>query len=1090
MKEVAMKHAPLLLSVALVHLLTVTTAGETLRLTGTVYRDDAVDEGLTDLLVVELSQQGQVEVLERQQLQMVLGELSLTALADDAWRQTRLGKLLGVDAFVWIRLRDDQALLQVVEAATGRGIAVGQEQVDRDDLVGTLKSLARQAVAAAKGGPAAIDRKAPTLAIARPVFEPPSDELSRTTESALIALEQALKQAGVTMLSRRFIEDLVLERWMMDKGLTSAQRQRLPMLGARYVLTVRVSEGKPAVSLLETHSGRRVGYRVWAAAEMRTDAGLAAMADWIRRRIDPQSQPPVRPPAPEPAEGDTPFQPETLAPFYRGVLLHNQGRYLDAAEEFREAMRSDRRFLEPYRWTQSCLTGAGFDEVAEAVGDYVARAQQDKWHGISNPRALHAEPGVALIGLTTAPEVSSSLRVPAMMTLIDALHEATGTPVFVTADMAQLRDEFDALVGLEHVAGTTWQQAPPMLFADTLTAHLEARADGLRLRLCVTNRLDPRRIGAVTVDLPQDHRQWQKQITAASRRLLAQAAASRPAWNRPSLILNEADLPADKLTLRNYTPLRYLKCVARNKEFVDNLRYPYNNDWFENVIMPGLHRWFVRTLPDDSPVRPAVEFAYASYYGGRAANFPAAMQKLARRYPRDPVGMIARLNVLLYGLDLDENNLRQTQVELEKLLAELESHVSVTFSRTDLERYRDTNRLVRRALGMSDGGGKLRPGGRAYAQLAYGSPITIRAGGTFPATLELPGPPADLQQRAIIDLAVLRCASRKQLDIPVPTVKQLFQRFADQPDVLAYFSITYSNKIFSNRIRELSGDDVRTLAELYPTHARAVVELLKQDPLPFNREQVGYLVSVHSSLKRFEAKEPAFREARGQVKKAVLEAVAAGRFEKLTPMDVFALLVDISSKGDPEMTPYLKILADRSLAADPLEDRYWRIYAQWGQHQTPAERMQRYLPFYERVRRLHPKPALSAKTAWYYFDFGLVFFRGGRFDLADEVLSAIAGCEEPLGPGQTRLRANTYYFLALIRQRDRNAPEALRLAKRVIDEVGDQTIGMAWGVSINGGGAQGRGSTSNLKSLATDLIARLRSNPDAPFAYPFDNRWQ
>jgi hypothetical protein len=74
------------------------------------------DEALTDLLVAELSQQEQVEILERRQLQMVLGELSLTALIDDAWRQTRPGKLLGVDAFAWVRLRGDRAVLEAIAA--------------------------------------------------------------------------------------------------------------------------------------------------------------------------------------------------------------------------------------------------------------------------------------------------------------------------------------------------------------------------------------------------------------------------------------------------------------------------------------------------------------------------------------------------------------------------------------------------------------------------------------------------------------------------------------------------------------------------------------------------------------------------------------------------------------------------------------------------------------------------------------------------------------------------------------------------------------------------------------------------------------
>jgi tetratricopeptide (TPR) repeat protein len=1085
-----MKHVSVLLAIVLAHLLVLSAAAGTIRIGAAVYRGNEADEALTDLLLVELSRQPQIEVLERRQLQMVLGELSLGALADDAWRQTRLGKLLGVDAFVWIRLRDDQAVLEVVEAATGRGIAVRQQRVAAADLVNALRVLAQEAVRAAREGPAAVDKNAPTLAIAKPIFEQPSDTLGQTVESALIALEQDLKQAGVTMLSRRFLEDLVLERWMMDKGLTSAQRQRLPMLGARYVLTVRVSKAaaEPVVSLLETRTGRRVGYRTWAPAEMRTDAGRAAMVEWIRRRIDPQSQQRSRPRTATPAKDDAPLQPETLAPFYRGVLRHNQGAYLDAAEQFREAMRRDQRFLEPYRWMQSCLVGAGFDEVSQAVGDYVDRARRDVWHGISSPKALHADPGVALIGVSTAPTVSASLGVPTTMLLIDAVHEATGVPVFVTADMAQLRDEFDALAGLENVVGTTWRQAPPMLFVDTLTGHLEPGAGGLRLRLCVTHRLDPGRIVEVTVDLPQNRRQWQKEIRAASRRLLDRAAASRPAWTRPALLLSEEDIPAAKLSFQEYTPLRYLKCVARDKEFVDNLRYPYNNDWFENVIMPGLHRWFVRTLPEQSKVRPVVEFAYVSYYES-GADWPAAMEELGRKYPQDPVGMIARLNALLYRLDLDEDNLRQAQAKLEKLLAELEPHVSTTFSRTDLQRYRDTNRLLRRALGMPDERGRLRPGGRAYARLEYGSPITIRAGGTFPATLDFPGPQADMQQRALVDLAVLRCACRKERDIPVATVKGLFERFAQQPEVLAYFSVSYGNKIFSNRIQAPTEEELPTLTELYPAHARAVVALLRLEPLPYSRQEVGFLVGVHPWLRDFGAKHPAFRHARQQVKKAVLDAIIAGRFKKLTPLDVFALVIDVSPQGDPEVTPYLKQLADRSLAADPLEDRYWRVYAQWGQPQTPGARMARYLPFYERVRQLHPQPILNQDTAWWYFDFGLVFFRGGRFDLAEEVLSAIAGWEQPRALALSALKANTDYLLALIRQRERNIPEALRLAKRAVDETSDGTIGLITGIGI-GGSRQGRGSTSNLKSLVTDLIARLRNDPNAPFEYPFDNRWQ
>jgi len=1063
-----------------------TTAAEPVRIAGAVYRGDAVDEALTDLLIVELSGQQDVQTLERRQLQMVLGELSLAALADDAWRQTRLGYLLGLDAFVWVTMRDGHSVTEVVEAATGRGVAVTRRNIEPDGLVDALKSLAAQAAAAAKRGPVPIDKDTPTLVIAKPILESGGTASSREIEGSLLRLAEDLGQAGVAMLHRRLLDDLIVERWMMDKGLTDAQRQHLPMLGAQYILGLRTVAGSSdlVMSLLETRTGRRIGHRMWRVGKARSDSDRAALVAWVRQRIDPGSMKPARPDVPKPVDGDTLLQPETLDPFYRGVLLHNQGRYLDAAERFREAMHADRRFAEPYRWMQSCMVGSGFDEVGEAIGHEVDRASRDKWHGISHPRLLHAAPGVALLGVTAAPSFSSAQRVAGLISVMEGLHKATEAPVFVASDVARLRDEFDALVGLQNVAGTTWRQCPPLLFADTVTAHLERHPADVRVRLCVTHQLAPNRIAQAEIDLQDDHRAWPAQIATAGRVLLLRAADARPAWSRPPLLLSESDLPPAKLASEDYTSLRYLKCVARDGQFTDYLRYPHSNDWFENVIMPGLHRWFVRTLPNDSRVKPAVVFAYVSYYT-HGEDWLEAMRSLGRTYPSDAAGVLARLNALLY--DMNDENLRQTQAEYEKLLTELERHVG-GISLNDLNKYRDTNRLMRRALGMADRPGRLDPGGRSWATLHPGSRVGIRAGGTYPAKLEIVNLDAKPQQQAIVELAVLACVCRKELDIPVATVEQLFKRFAAEPDVLAYFSVTYSNKIFENRIHEMTDDQWRALAELYPLHARAVVGLLRQEPLPFTRQQLGFLIGIHSRLEHFGADNAAFRQSRREVTGAVLQAIEQERLGKLSPLDMYALLLDIFDRESPDVSPLLEKLAGRALAGDPLDDLFWRLSTHWKPHQTPKERMERYLPFYERIRRLHPKMILDERNAWYYFDFGLAFFRGGRFDLADEVLTAIAAWPEPQATVRETLMANTYYLLALLRQQQRNIPEALKYAKLAVEEIGNGDVRFVTGVGLTGS-RQGRGSTGNLKSMANELLARLRSNPDAPFEYPFDNRW-
>ena len=1057
-----------------------------IRLCGAVYKDGKLDEMLTDFLIVELSREGQAELLDRRDMQLILGELSLSGVVDDAYRQVRLGNLLGVDVFIWVRIRGRNAVLEVVEAATGRGIATHQEKIDPRNAKAAVESLGRQALRAARQSPPKADKDTPTFAIAKPLYPTDNKKLLSETESVLLALAEDLRKSGAQELHRRFIKDMLIERWMMDKGLTHSQRQELPMLGARYILAARVENdgGDLTLILLETQTARRIAHRSWPLKDAGKPSARAAIADWAVKRIAPKKHTAQHRRSPEPKASDSSLQPETLAPFYRGVLLHNQGRYLDGATGFREAMHYDKRFLQPYCWLQSAFIGAGFDEVAQAFAEYVEKAGKDRWKGISDPKALNAEPGTALIGLTRDAGLPESLRVSVMMLLIDGLNQATAAPAFVTADMAQLRDEYDALVGLDKVMGTTWRRAPAMLFAETLTAHLEARGKELRLRLCLVHMLDPNQISTTEIDLETDRRNWPGQIVAGCRKLLDVSSASRPAWKRPPPVRLGGGHVPEELTDREYTPLRYLQCLVGNPGYIDHLSYPHSG-WFENVIVRGLHPWFIRTLDDNNPVKPAIEFAYASFYVPRPRQ-TTHLRQIAKKYPSHPVSLIARLNIVLYEVDL--RNLRKTEAELNELLDKLAPHVPGVLSASDLQRYRDTDKLLRRALDIPGGGmGKLEPAGPAWVMLSRGTPARRRAGSArFPGSLTYPGQVTE-RHKALVDLAVLKCRWLELGNIPVPVIQELYERFADEPDALAYFTVTHANKIFSNRSGGISPDDKRTLAELYPKHARIAIELLKQRPLPFDRQNVCFLVQVHPYIERAGETNPAFRTARSQVKQAVFDAIDDGCFGDLIPMDVFALLCGIAKRGDPQVQPYLRKFVDRAIAGDPLKDRFWRAYVHWDPwtyQLKPKEKVDIYLPLYRRVRELYPEPPTDRATSWFYFDFGVVFFRGGRFDLAEEALMVVVSKDHPKEAG---LKANSYYLLALIRQRQRNIPEALRLAKQASEHIGQHRVSLVHSIGI-GGSRGGTGSTSNLNSLVMDLIATLRNNPNAAFKSPYGDR--
>ena len=53
-----------------------------------------------------------------------------------------------------------------------------------------------------------------------------------------------------------------------------------------------------------------------------------------------------------------------------------------------------------------------------------------------------------------------------------------------------------------------------------------------------------------------------------------------------------------------------------------------------------------------------------------------------------------------------------------------------------------------------------------------------------------------------------------------------------------------------------------------------------------------------------------------------------------------------------------------------------------------------------------------------------------------------------------------------------------------MEACGEKQVGLIHNISVSGS-RQGRGSTGNLKSLATDLVAALRSDPNTPPKSPF-----
>jgi len=1057
-----------------------------------VYGEDGLDKALSDLLLVELSQQGGIELVERQQLELILDEQALVLLSEDAAQQVRLGRLLSVDVFVWVKLVGGRARMEVVEAATGRGLVVQEFKLGDEGLEPLLPTIAAEAVKAASKGASPLDLDRPTLALAKPLLDAKDGNQERLVEAAVLAVADHLQAEGVSMLHREFVDQIVAEKWMVEKGFTIPTGDELPMLGARFLLATRLSGEDLQLALIETATGRRVGRRSLPLAEAETSAGALATARWVRECVEPGAvaQRPHARPVLAPA-ADLPLQPETLTLFYRGLLMHNEGRYLDAVHSFRESLRQDLRFFEPLVWIRSSLEASGFDEVAEVFATYIETGRGDYSVGVHNPRAWNAAPGVALVGLTLKPGAPASLRVPLTMLLIDSIHQATGMPVFLTEDMAALRDEYDVLVGLEHVAGTTWQEAPPMLFTDTLTAHVEGEDGRLRLRLCRTQMLDPSRISSLSVSL--DEGKWKEQLASALTKLFDKDAADLPPWQPPPLIVaeTEAELSQQLAQVWAQNPVPFLKLLALNPE---RFEYLGGSDWFTNMVMPGIHRWLLRKLPADSPARPMVDFVYVVHRvhmsEGDIDDYAAAFRTLRERYPSHPVGLVARFNLLL--CESNQQNTAETEAQLAALLEEFRPFVPDMIPEDVFDKCCDTDRLFRRALGMPGGGeGKLEPSCLIWPSVGEGHSLRFIADCCFPATISYHGQVTNSQHKAMVDLAYCRCVWWHRGDMPVDVVAWVYERFADEPDILAYFTATYAAYLFWNRPLQPDSDDARRAVRLYPVYAGVVVQLLNQDQVPLVYGDVLDLSHLHEQICRAGANDPAFQQARQQVRQAVTDAIEADRIKGFSPPMLLFLMGELWPERAPEALPYLKKWADRSLAGDPFEDQFWRAFVKWDFRRSAREKAELYLPFYQRIKQLHPQPTLDRRTAWLYYDFALVFFQGGMFDLSGPILTDLSERAETdvSRPDDMTLRANVFYLLALVSQRAGRVHEALRMAQRAVEVIEqakpNQFMDLVTGVDI-GGGWQGRGDKDYLNSLVTDLIARLRQDPKAPFRSPFE----
>ena len=1047
-------------------------------LSGAVYRGSEPDLGLTDLWLATLSKQPALKVLDRADMRAILGELSLAGTGEDSARQVRLGRLLGVEYFAWLKVTDDQALMEVVEAATGRGITVVPLRFNKGHIVESLPKLAEQAVEAISRPRPVQSQVAPSLAFTVPAIPDSDVALRFVVDGVLSRLSVQLQRSGVTVLSRRFAQELVTELWRQEKGLIEKSDSESAFMGADYIVSPAITERKYLeLSAVEVRTGRRIGVFQGLLADAETDNGCGAINRWMVDRVNPLQKPMFRDMG-QVRTNTIRTIAEAVAMLNDGVVLHNGGRYLDAGRRFQEVKAQDCPWTKMSvidGWIDSCLRLAGFQEVADSLtgistNTLLGRVVQTKQAPIA--------PGVSLIGISSSPSVPSPFSRQIGIWLVDILNETTQSPVSVCEDIAVLRDEYDLLVGLNKVEGVTWRRAPPLLFHDAVSAHLDRIATGFDLRLCRIEDYDASRIQSTHIVLSvNDQDQWRAKITAAARDLFSSDRRIPKSWDPPKLVIegSREELRSRMLEDRaNHTVWDYMKMLTKDPAPTDFfwriLPVTEENAWSYDprvFIQRGLIQWFLHHLPPDHIDRPWVEFREVA----QGVPTVEGLVKLADRFPRHVVGVLARYDALLLGMTT--GNVEAIQSQLSALIPACDDVNLDAVSKTAAASIRAMEAGLRYSLGKPGGS----PTEILNCGLIRGGPPWFRpevrsaSSRAFFYDAVSPNTPEKIK----LDIEVYcHLMQRTNETISLRFLRQLVEKQGANEDLASYAVSKYFRLVWwQMEEHSIKDKDYPFLREMY---GKTVEEAFGRNPCPFNDFHTGLI------LRDYQDSSPVSI----RVRKAFFKAVKENRVE------LSREFMEIGGLHDPESERITAERASHSWDRDPLADKTWLNYIAWKEKRVSKKKLADfYRPYLRQLQELHTQAKDDRRLEGsnrLVFQFARVFFKAGEYDLAESLLEQVLNSKKT--PWISRhVIVNALFLLAHTKHHHGDVRAALQLSK-------DALAGLSGGNSCSlmldfnvtdelGYTHREDNSRGSFEAVISEYISLIRDNPSAPFVNPF-----
>ena len=567
-------------------------------------------------VTAEVSKVPGIEVLEREQIKILLGEQSP---GDSARERLALGRILAVDflllvepkknAFAWVDARSGE------ELSRSRQDSPGELARSASALVGKQRDAANSGATTA----AVLDDGAMGAA---------SDEIRAW-----------LRSRGIRVLDRVLAHDVLEERASVEQGLRDKPSPLPSFPGAQFLLRLQ-------------HSGE--GFRVEVLSADGSVLGLSPR--WDGHDLPPDVQEFLaalltaskREPAPTYRQR---LNIEALQPFYKAVALYESGKPLEATAEFQRAYEINNLFAAAYLWEARCYEAAGLPEFAAAIRRWLETGFAGR--GVAAGANASPRDGVTFLGVSAGEEKQSAAATRLSMAAIDAL---SGPGLLLPESLGAIRDEYDLLAATTHTEGARWETSSGFVSRFALRGTLDADS----CTWVLADSLSGKPLATRQQKLPPGPSRWADDLRGWFPKFVESASEdAAPPSKRPLTVPTkdeamEAWKKSRGAADKNVALLQLLLVDPSDPAAIGGriAKGSDEKDGLDNYLAHAKRAALLRLLPKDHPMRPWVELdriqtfmpwiAIGSHISGEKRDSQVDLKAFSEGHPDHPARLLAR----------------------------------------------------------------------------------------------------------------------------------------------------------------------------------------------------------------------------------------------------------------------------------------------------------------------------------------------------------------------------------------------------------------------------------------------------------------